>query len=253
MQSAVDTEHHLIVAHDVINVGSDRNALSDMANQARDAFGVDKLDVVADKGYYKCEEIVACEDDNITVTLPKIATSNAKARGRFDRSAFIYDAEQDVYVCPAGQHLTQRMTRREDGKVLHRYWTTTCETCSVKHHCTPGKERRVSRWEHEDVLERVQQRLDDNPDKMAMRRQTVEHPFGTIKAWMGATHFRMRTLKHVATEMALHVLAYNMMRVIAIIGIPQLIKAITAFLSWFAAMSTTEHAARGPQRPYNAI
>ena len=96
VQSAVDTEHHLIVAHEVTNIGSDRNALSDMANLARDAIGVDKLDVVADKGYYKGEEIVACEDDDITVTLPKPKTSNAKADGRFDRSAFIYDAEKNV-------------------------------------------------------------------------------------------------------------------------------------------------------------
>jgi transposase len=253
VQSAVDTEHHLIVAHEVINVGSDRNALSVMANQARDALGVEKLDVVADKGYYKGEEIVTCEDDDITVTLPKPKTSNAKADGRFDRSAFIYDVEKNIYVCPAGQHLTYRMTRKERGKILHRYWTTACETCPVKHHCTPSKERRISRWEREDVLERVQKRLEDNPDKMATRRETAEHPFGTIKAWMGATHFKMRTLKRVATEMALHVLAYNMKRVIAIIGTPMLIKAITAFLSWFAAIITTEHAVRGPQHSCKAI
>ena len=178
-----------------------------------------------------------------------MTTSNAKARGRFDRSAFIYDAEQDLYVCPAGEHLMPRMTRHENGKVLHRYWTTACATCPVKHHCTPSKERRISRWEREDVLDRVQQRLEDNPDKMSMRRQTVEHPFGTIKAWMGATHFKMRTLKHVATEMALHVLAYNMMRVIAIVGTTKLIKAIEALLFWFAAIVTTEQAVRGAQRP----
>ena len=139
------------------------------------------------------------------------------------------------------------MTRHEDGKVIHRYWTTACKECPVKHHCTPSNERRIRRWEREDVLDRVQQRLEDNPDKMSLRRQTVEHPFGTIKAWMGATHFKMRTLKHVATEMALHVLAYNLKRVIAIVGIPELIKAIRAFLSWFAAIITTEHAVQGPQ------
>ena len=117
----------------------------------------------------------------------------------------------------------------------------------------PGKERRIARWQRQEVLERVQQRLEDNPDKMATRRETAEHPFGTIKAWMGATHFKMRTLKHVATEMALHVLAYNMMRVIAIVGIPELIKAITAFSSWFAAIIASENAARAPQRPCKAI
>jgi len=253
VQSAVDSEHHLIVAHEVINIGSDRNALSEMANQARDALGAEKLDVVADKGYYKGEEIVACEGDDITVTLPKPTTSNAKARGRFDRSAFIYDAEKNIYICPAGQHLDYHTTREEGGKVLHVYWATVCQTCPIKHHCTPSKERRLSRWEHEDVLERVQQRLEDNPDKMATRRETVEHPFGTIKAWMGATHFKMRTLKHVATEMALHVLAYNMKRVIAIIGIPELIKAIAAFLSWFVTTIAARPAVRDPQRPLKAM
>lgn len=141
------------------------------------------------------------------------------------------------------------MTRKEGGKVRHRYWTTACETCPIKHHCTPSKERRISRWERQEVLERVQQRLEGNPDKMATRRETVEHPFGTIKAWMGATHFKMRTLKHVATEMALHVLAYNIMRVIAIIGTTELIKAIEALLLWFAAIVTAEQAVRSPQRP----
>jgi len=228
VQSAVDTEHHLIVAHEVSNIGSDRGQLSNMANQARDALGVDALDVVADKGYYKSEEILTCDDEDITVTLPKAATGNAKKRGRFDRQYFVYDADDNVYVCPAGQRLTYRMTRKEDGRVLHFYWTTACETCPVKHHCTTGKQRRIKRWEHEDVLERVQERLENNPDKMCTRRQTVEHPFGTIKAWMGATHFKMKTLKHVATEMALHVLAYNMKRVMAIMGVPGLLKAMVA-------------------------
>jgi len=253
VQSAVDTEYHLIVAHEVTNIGSDRNALSDMANQARDALGVEKLDAVADKGYYKGKEIVACEDDDITVTLPKVATSNAKAHGRFDRSAFIFNAEKNIYICPAGQHLDYHTTREEGGKVLHVYWASVCQHCPVKHHCTPSKERRISRWAHEDVLERVQQRLEDNPNKMATRRETAEHPFGTIKAWMGATHFKMRTLKHVATEMALHVLAYNMKRVIAIVGIPELIKAIAAFLSWFTASIARECAILGSEKSFKAI
>ena len=145
------------------------------------------------------------------------------------------------------------MTRHEGGKVLHRYWTTACATCPIKHHCTPSKERRISRWEREDVLDRVQQRLEDNPEKMSIRRQTVEHPFGTIKAWMGATHFKMRTLRHVATEMALHVLAYNIMRVISIIGVPELVKAIRAFLSWFAATILRENASSQRQESFQAI
>src|SRR5262245_35435410 len=135
---------------------------------------------------------------------------------------------RNAYLCPAGKWLTYHYTNEEAGKTLRNYWTNDCVACAIKHRCTTGKERRIRRWEHEDILERVQKRLDDDPDKIPLRSKTVEHPFGTIKAWMGATHFRMRTLKHVATEMALHVLAYNMMRVIAILGVPGLVKAMRA-------------------------
>src|SRR3954470_6572720 len=135
-------------------------------------------------------------------------------------------AADDVYLCPAGERLTYHYTNEEEGKTLRRYWTTACQGCALKGQCTTGKERRISRWEHEAVLEAVQARLDRNPDKMRMRRQTVEHPFGTIKSWMGSTHFQMKTLKHVSTEMALHVLAYNMKRVMSILGVGGLMQAI---------------------------
>jgi len=164
---------------------------------------------------------VACEQAGIAVTVSKPRTSNAAAVGRFDRADFIYHAEEDAYLRPAGRN-------EEAGKTLRNYWTNDCAACAIKHRCTTGKERRIRRWEHEDILERVQKRLDDDPDKIPLRSKTVEHPFGTIKALMGATHFRRRTLKHVATEMALHVLAYNMMRVIAILGVPGLVKAMKA-------------------------
>ena len=164
----------------------------------------------------------------ITVTLPKPINSTAKAAGRFGKQDFVYVAADDVYRCPAGERLTYRFTTEEAGKMLRRYWTTACETCALKAQCTPGKERRISRWEHEAILETVQDRLDRNPDKMRVRRQTVEHPFGTIKAWMGATHFQMRRLPKVASEMALHVLAYNMKRVIQILGVDGLMAAIRA-------------------------
>jgi hypothetical protein len=154
-------------------------------------------------------------------------TSGAAAEGRFERPDFVYHADQDAYLCPAGKWLTYHYTNEEAGKKLRNYWTNTCESCAIKHRCTPSKERRIRRWEHETILERVQQRLDADPDKIPLRSKPVEHPFGTIKAWMGATHFKMRTLKHVATEMALHVLAYNMMRVIAILGVPGLVRAMT--------------------------
>jgi transposase len=228
VQSAVDTTHHLIVAHEVTNVGSDRSQLSNIAEQARTEIGAETLDVVADRGYYESKEILACETAGITVTLPKPMTSGAKAAGRFGKQDFVYVAKDDVYLCPAGERLTYRYTSEEEGKTLHRYWTTACQTCALKAKCTTGEQRRISRWEHEAVLETVQDRLDRNPDKMRVRRQTVEHPFGTIKAWMGATHFQMRTLPKVATEMALHVLAYNMKRMMRILGVGGLMAAMRA-------------------------
>jgi transposase len=226
VQTAVDTKNHLIVAHEVTNVGTDRHQLSNMAEQARTEMGVETLDAVADRGYYEGEEIRACEEAGITVTLPKPMTSNSKAAGRFGKQDFRYVAAQDAYVCPAGERLTYRFTGEEHGKKLRRYWTNACQTCALKAQCTTGPERRIARWEHEAVLEKVQQRLDRNPDKMTLRRQTAEHPFGTIKAWMGATHFLMRGLPKVATEMALNVLAYNMKRAMAILGVGKLLVAM---------------------------
>ena len=162
------------------------------------------------------------------MTLPKPMTSSAKSDGRFGKQDFRYVAEDNVYICPAGQRLTYHMTSEEAGKTLHRYWTNACSACTLKDQCTPGKERRISRWEHETLLEKVQQRLDENPQAMRTRRETVEHPFGTIKARMGATHFLCKTLPKVATEMALCVLTYNLTRVLNILGVQTLMAAITA-------------------------
>jgi transposase len=226
VQAAVDTRHHLIVAHEVTNEGSDRAQLSNMANQAKAALGADALDVVADRGYFSGEQILACEEAAITVTLPKPQTSANRAKGRFVKGDFRYVADDDVYLCPAGERLVYRYTNQENGLTLRRYWTNVCQSCALKDRCTTGKERRITRWQHEHVLDAVEQRLDEYPDAMRQRRQTVEHPFGTIKCWMGATHFQMKTLKRVGTEMALHVLAYNLKRVINIIGIGALIAAM---------------------------
>jgi len=235
VQSAVDTKHHLIVAHEVTNIGIDMDQLSPMAEQAREAMEAEAFEVLADKGYYNGVEIAACEDAGIEVYVPKRATSNARAQGRFDKDEFIYDPGNDCYMCPAGQQLTRRMTVEEKGRAMHVYWTDRCGDCPLKRDCTTGKQRRVRRWEKEDVLERAQARLDGFPGAMQQRRETAEHPFGTLKAWMGATHFKMKTLAHVATEMALHVLAYNIKRVIAILGVPKLVEVICAFISLLAA------------------
>ena len=229
VQLAVDTEHHLIVTHEVTNTGSDRSQLAKMASQAKDVLNADHLDVVADRGYFSSVEILACEQADITVTLPKPMTSGAKADGRFGKQDFAYLPTEDVYRCPAGEKLTYRYTNEESGRTLRHYWTTACPQCPLKSQCTNGPERRrIKRWEHEHVLEAVQQRLDKNPQAMRQRRETAEHPFATLKMRMGATHFLMKRLPKVATEMALHVLAYNLTRVMNIIGIQPLLAVMRA-------------------------
>ena len=229
VQTAVDTQHHLIVAHEVTNVGVDRRQLAKMAKHAKSAMGVKAaLSVVADRGYYRSEEFLDCHRANIIPYVPRPHTSGNRAKGQFDRSDFRYIAEDDQYECPAGQRLVRHMTTQEKGLTLHRYWTSVCRMCPIKSQCTTGNERRMRRWEHEDVLEAVQARLDRDPEKMRERKATVEHPFGTLKAWMGSTHFLTKTLDRVSTEMSLHVLAYNLKRVMNIVGVKPLIKAIQA-------------------------
>ncbi|HUE94777.1 IS1182 family transposase [Pseudomonas sp.] len=228
VQTAVDTQHHLIVAHEVTNRGSDRDQLSSMAKHAREAIGPETLSVVADRGYFKGEEILACHNANITAYVPKPMTSSAKAEGRFNKDAFVYDATKNEYTCPAGEALIWRFSSVEKGMNMHCYWSSHCQGCALKEHCTPSSERRVSRWEHEAVLEAMQSRLDQAPEMMRIRRQTVEHPFGTLKSWMGATHFLTRTLDRVSTEMSLHVLAYNLKRVLNVLGSGALMAAMKA-------------------------
>ena len=228
VQVAVDTEHHLIIAHEVTNSGSDRAQLANIASQAKGVLGVDELKAVADRGYYSGEEILACDKVGIAVTLPKPMTSGMEARGRFGKQDFVYLSDEDVYRCPAGEKLKYHYTNEEGGQQLRRYWTNVCRDCALKPRCTSGKERRITRWEHEHVLEAAQRRLDKNPQAMRQRRETVEHPFGTLKMRMGANHFLMKRLPKVATEMALHVLAYNLTRVMNILGIQPLMAAIQA-------------------------
>jgi transposase len=226
VQTAVDDKHHLIVAHEVTNVGNDRAQLSQMAEQARVATGIEDLTVVADRGYFKGEEILACEQAGITTYVPKPLTSNSKAEGRFGKQDFVYVPEKNEYRCPAGQSLIYRYTNLEAGLTTHAYWTSHCQQCPIKAQCTNQSYRRVRRWEHEDVIDEMQRRLDREPERMRQRRQTVEHPFGTIKHWMGSTHFLTKTLACVRTEMSLHVLAYNLKRVMRVLGITEMMKAM---------------------------
>ena len=229
VQTAVDTKHHLIVEHEVTNNGSDRDQLSGMAKKARTAIGTSTLTAIADRGYFKGEEILACHEAGIAALVPKAKTSNAKADGRFDKADFIYDPDKDEFRCPAGQALIWRFASIENGLKNHRYWSSNCKECLLKAKCTPSQQRRVTRWEHQDVLDAMQTRLDQNPDAMRIRRSSVEHPYGTIKSWMGATHFLTKGLERVKTEMSLHVLAYNFRRLMAILGKLGMVAAIRAY------------------------
>jgi transposase len=228
VQTAVEPKNHLIVSHEVTNVGNDRGHLATMANHARAAMGTEELTVIADRGYFSGDEILACDQAGITPFVPKPLNSNSKAEGRFGKPDFIYIASDDEYRCPAGQRLIKRFTTVEAGMTLNVYWSSACPRCPIKAQCTIGSERRVRRWVHEAVIDAMQERLDRDHEKMRVRRQTVEHPFGTIKYWMGATHFLMKTLDRVRTEMSLHVLAYNLKRVIQLLGIGGMIAAMRA-------------------------
>jgi hypothetical protein len=228
VQVAVDTKYHLIVAHEVTNVGHDRGQLSKMAIAARQAMDKTKLKAYADRGYFNGPQIKQCDDENIVAFVPKPLTSGAKFEGRFDKRDFIYIAKDDEYRCPAGQRAVYRFTREENGLQISRYWSSACPQCPMKPQCTPSDYRRISRWEHEAVLEKMQRRLDRQPEAMTLRRRTVEHVFGTLKYWMGSSHFLTRRLPNVATEMSLQVLAYNLKRVMTILGMTKAMKAVTS-------------------------
>lgn len=218
VQAAVDTKHHFIVAHEVTNNGNDRSQLSPMALAARDAMDKSELRVIADRGYYSGLGLKACEDAGVAAIVPKPMTSNARAEGRFDKTDFIYIASSDEYQCPAGQRAVHRFSREEAGLEIHIYWSSACPSCPMRAQCTTSNYRRIRRWEHEDVMDAAQQRLDRMPDAMTVRKRTVEHVFGTLKHWMGWTHFLTRGKQNVATEMSLSVLAYNFKRLLSILG-----------------------------------
>jgi len=228
VQASVDAKHHLIVAHEVTNEGHDRAQLTKMAQQTRETLGAKDLTVLADRGYFSGEEILRCEQAGMTPLVPKPITSNSTANGRFDKRDFQYDAKRDRYRCPAGQYAIRRFTSIENGMAIHKYWSSACPKCLIRSACTTSAYRRLGRWEHEEVVERMQWRLDRMPEAGRLRRQTVEHAFGTFKSWMGATHFLTKTLPRVRTEMSLQVLAYNLKRVIQILGVQPLIAAMRA-------------------------
>ena len=199
-----------------------------MAVQAKSILSVDDLTVVADRGYYSGEEIKTCEEAGIKTYLPKSRTSGNQAKGLFGKRDYIYHAQDDEYACPASERAIFRSCRQENGKMIRRYWSSSCVRCSIESQCTTGKERRISRWEHEAILDELETRMERAPDMMKVGRSTVEHPFGTLKSWVRATHFQMKTIKRVSAEMSLHVLAYNLKRVMKILGPAELMKAMQA-------------------------
>jgi len=227
VQAAVDANHHLIVAHEVTNKGSDRAQLARMAIRAKDETAADELTVLADRGYYDGDQILACEKAGIAALVPKPDTSPARAKGQWSKDDFVYEPGSDTYRCPMGERLTHRFPSVEEGKTIHIYFNTAaCQACAARTHCTTGRERRIRRWEHEEVLEVVQKRLNATPDAMHVRGRTVEHVFATLKHWMGATHFRTKGLKNVSAEMSLSVLAYNLKRTIVLVGVSPILVAI---------------------------
>jgi len=228
VQTAVDTKNHMIIAHEVTNVGHDRSHLTDMSERARAALGTRSLTALADRGYFSGQEIRRCQQAGMTPLVPKPLTSGGRADGRFDKRDFVYNAKRNEYRCPAGERAIWRFTTVEHGLTLHKYWASACPRCPLKGHCTPANYRRITRWEHEQVLEAMQRRLDRTPEASRLRRQTVEHIFATLKAWLGATHFLTKTLPRVRTEMSLHVLAYNLKRAMNILGTRALLQAIAA-------------------------
>jgi hypothetical protein len=228
VQVAVDAKTHLVVAHEVTNIGNDRAQLAKMAQAAEQEMQLTGLQAFADRGYFSGAELKACEDAGIEAFVPKPMTSSAKAEGRFDKADFVYLAQDNAYRCPAGERAIYRCRTTDKALNVDIYGSSACPGCRRRTECTTGKYRRIRRWEHEAVLERVQYRLDRKPKAMTLRRCTVEHVFGTLKHWMGSTHFLARTLAHVGTEMSLHVLAYSLKRVMRMMGVGGLVAAMRA-------------------------
>lgn len=230
VQSAVDTKHHLIVSHDIVQ-STDMGYLTMVARQVQQALNKKDITVIADKGYFSRNDIKSLDDIGVTALVPQSDTSGAKLKGIFNKSLFKYDKGKDIYTCPAGEALQNRMRVFDSGLEQDVYFNhIACRDCSVRSQCTTSKRdpRRMRRWVHEKLIDTMQASLDAAPETTVLRKQTVEHPFGTIKMWMGSTHFLMRRMENVKTEMSLHVLAYNLRRMISIFGVPRLIAAIRA-------------------------
>jgi transposase len=227
VQTAVDRKHHLIVEQDVTNEGLDNHQLFSMAQKAQKMLGQNELQVVADMGYYNHEELKRCEEAGITTYVSKPLVSKNTARGLFGKEKFVYEADGDCYRCPAKERLDFRFETQEGDKKFRYYWTNACPGCALKAQCTTDPRfHRIKRWEHEAVLERIEQRVKANTVILKLRQQLVEHPFGTIKFWNDQRHFLMRGLEKVKAEFSLSTLAYDIKRALNIVGVRGLIAAL---------------------------
>ena len=226
VQTVVDEKHHLIVTHEVTNATSDRQQLDKMGKQAKKVLNAKALTVVADAGYYEGQAIAECYAASITALVPKTDTTDRKAKGKYTKADFTYDARRNEYVCPAGERLTYRFDSVESGKTLRVYMRYGCSSCALQKHCTTATQKRLKRWEHEDILDKAEIELKKNPLAMRQRKALVEHPFSTLKQSMGSTHFLMRRLPNVKAEMSLHVLAYNMKRAINVLGADKILRQL---------------------------
>jgi transposase len=230
VQIVTDSKHKLIVTHEVTNDTNDMKQLHAMAVKAKEVLETEELDAVADAGYFERENIKKCHDDNIKTYVPKPTRSHNKSQGLYTNADFLYDSKKDTYQCPAGQTLTFRgyRTRKKSGLIEKKYTTHACYACQQRVRCTRAKRTRyIYRWEHEEVLEQLDQRMQENPEKVGIRKSLVEHTFGTIKHWMGHHHFMTRGIGNVSAEMSLSVLAYNLKRILNIVNFKELMAVVT--------------------------
>ena len=231
VQTAVDSKHKLIIDHEVINKATDSDQLSLMSKRAKEILGVEELEVLADKGYYDSVEIKECVDNGITPYIPEPASTVSRdvniPQPSYYKDKFRYDAEEDVYICPGGNKLTFRGVTTQHGRVMRLYKSKDCQGCPAKGRCTRDNSgRTIFRWEHEDILEKMRRRVQANKAKMKMRQQLSEHPFGTIKRSFNQGYMLLKGLEKAGTEVSLTILAYNIKRVINIIGLKGLIAAV---------------------------
>ena len=230
IQTAVDSKHKLIVEVEVTNEAGDQELLPQMARAAKEGLNVEELEVVADGGYYGCEAIKTCEDENITVYVPVRESKDAELRGVFPLTRFEYDEERDLYKCPAGAELkpvSRGVKKARYSKEFLIYASSACRGCPLRCQCTRSKYgRKIKRWVHHAVLDRLKARLRENPEIMRRRKALVEHPFGTIKVAMNHDRLLLKGLGNVGTEIKLTVLSYNFKRVMNIIGISAMIEML---------------------------